>query len=170
MHDSKSHLDPSPNYLSPVHHSKKPNQRPKKSHSNRTSPLHTVFNTPKDDDSSSLCSETSQDSISGTKKKSKAHRLFRGAYKYKKDDKGALSDSEFQEIRNKKQYKIRRDALKGSIELPKFTRGGSLNLGKESKKYREHLQRKSFRSRSAVKGGDKNYDSDKEDEVVIRQK
>lgn len=168
MSDAKSHLDPSPNYLSPVHHAKKPNQRPKKSHSNRTSPLH-IFSTQKDEDSSSLCSETSQDSISGTKKKSKAQRLFRSAYK--KEDKSALSDSEFQEIKNKKKYKMRRDAIKDTdIQLPsKFKRGGSLNLGKESKKYRDHLQRRSFRSRSAMKG-DKVYDSEREEEVVIRQK
>lgn len=158
---------PSPNHLCPAHHSKKPNQRPKKYQSSRTSPLH-IFNSHKDEDSSSYCSDGSQESSTGNKKR--IHKLL---HRHKKDDKGALSDSECQNVANNKQKKNKsnRDFLKApEVEPSKFKRGGSLNLGSESKKYREKFNKRSVRSTSVERHAERTTDSDKEDDILLRSK
>ncbi|CAO1419637.1 unnamed protein product [Diamesa serratosioi] len=144
---------------------------PDKSHSSRTSPLHffSPLKTPKSgDDSSSYCSEGSQDSSGGNTvqtKKVSTNRFFMRSHKNKDT---ALSDSECQPLRNRK--KISRNYTCAHFPDSIVTRGGSLNLGKESNRYREHLKtKKVIRSRSAVRETEKSTESDnKDDEVVLR--
>lgn len=136
----------------------------------RTSPLHFFSSTSNDqkqqrkqqqsqsnaDDSSSLCSEVSLDSSneSAEKKLSPIGRYFHHHHK-KSDDgtlSGALSDTEaFQATRSQSKKKSSSKSS-SSQKASTLTRGGggSLNLGRESNKYREHLKsRRIFRSRSA---------------------
>lgn len=128
----------------------------------RTSPLH-FFSKPADD-SSSYCSEVSQDSSneSAEKKLSPITRYFQ---KNKKtEEAGTLSDSEaFSTSRQKKKsHKSRKSntLVRGG--------GGSLNLGRESSNYRENLKTKRiFRSRSAVRHSTEN---DKSQDVALRAK
>lgn len=126
----------------------------------RTSPLH--FFTKPADDSSSYCSEVSQDSSNGSaeKKLSPVGRYFQ---KNKKtDEAGTLSDSEaFNSSRQKKKsHKTQKSntLVRGG--------GGSLNLGRESTLYRENLKTKRiFRSRSAVRHTN-SVDNDKSQDIV----
>lgn len=132
----------------------------------RTSPLH-FFAAKKQaaDDSSSYCSEVSQDSSngSGEKKLSPVGRYFQKTAK-KSEEAGTLSDSEaFSATRQKKK----------SHKSPKANTlirggGGSLNLGRDSNRYRDSLKTKRiFRSRSAVRHSAEN---DKSQDVTLRTK
>lgn len=134
----------------------------------RTSPLH-FFSKPADD-SSSYCSEVSQDSSNGSaeKKLSPVRRYFQ---KNKKtDEAGTLSDSEaFNSSRQKKKsHKTQKSNT--------LVRGGggssSLNLGRESSHYRENLKSKRiFRSRSAVRHTTTAaIEHDKSQDVTLRPK
>lgn len=152
-----------------------------KSHSSRSSPLHFFTNhhythhnssnnhaklkeSKSGDDSSSICSETSQDSSGGSsttasKKMSRARRFLQRSVKLGEDT-GALSDSECQPIMRKEKYFKESNANTNSLQVKesKIVRGGSLNLGKESKRYRENFKSKSFRSRSAVRNDESEDD------------
>lgn len=165
------------NLLIPTQYSRMPDSNShqllqQKSHSSRTSPLHffSPLKTPKSgDDSSSYCSEGSQDSSGGntvqTKKVSTNRFFMRGS---KKPD-TALSDSECQPLRTRK--KISRNYTCAHFPDSIVTRGGSLNLGRESNRYRDHLKtKKLIRSRSAVRETEKqSTESDnKDDDVVLR--
>lgn len=75
---------------------------------------------------------------------------------------GALSDSEC----NPRKFRQRNS---NDLKIPTVSRGGSLNLGKESNKYRDALKNRSLRTRSLRKN-EKFMDSDKEDEVLFRVK
>lgn len=129
----------------------------------RTSPLH-FFSKPADD-SSSYCSEVSQDSSNGSaeKKLSPVGRYFQ---KNKKtDEAGTLSDPEaFNSSRQKKKsHKTQKSntLVRGG--------GGSLNLGRDSSHYRENLKTKRiFRSRSAVRHT--TIDNDNSQDVALRSK
>lgn len=128
----------------------------------RTSPLH-FFSKPADD-SSSYCSEVSQDSSNGSaeKKLSPVGRYFHKSKKL--EEAGTLSDSEaFSTARQKKKsHKTQKSntLVRGG--------GGSLNLGRESSHYRENLKTKRiFRSRSAVRHSAEN---DKTQDVTLRAK
>lgn len=140
----------------------------------RTSPLHFFSTTssngqrkqqqkhqsqPNADDSSSLCSEVSLDSSneSAEKKLSPIGRYFHHHHHHhhkKQDDvamSGALSDTEaFHASRSQSKKKSSKNSQKANT----IARGGggSLNLGRESNRYRENLKsRRIFRSRSAVR-------------------
>lgn len=130
----------------------------------RTSPLH-FFSKPADD-SSSYCSEVSQDSSNGSaeKKLSPVGRYFQKTKKT--DEAGTLSDSEaFNSSRQKKKsYKTQKSntLVRGG--------GGSLNLGRESSNYRENLKTKRiFRSRSAVRHNT-TVDNDKSQDAALLSK
>jgi hypothetical protein len=71
---------------------------------------------------------------------------------------------------NKKKSKNNRDFLKAPepSEPSKFKRGGSLNLGRESKKYRDKFSKRSVRATSAERRSEKTTDSDKEDDIILR--
>lgn len=136
----------------------------------RTSPLHFGFSK-SGDESSSYCSD-SQDSgtVQGSGERKKPSRTKRFFQSRSKVEDGALSDSEC----NPRKFSEQRNSGDGSNELKVpavFSRGGSLNLGRESNKYRDKLKSRSFRSRSLRKSENNRYaDSDKEDEVVLRVK
>jgi deleted in liver cancer protein len=130
----------------------------------RTSPLH-FFAKPADD-SSSYCSEVSQDSSNGSaeKKLSPVGRYFQSKTKQRGDEAETLSDSEaFNSSRHKKKsHKAQKTnaLVRGG--------GGSLNLGRDSSKYRDSLKTKRiFRSRSAVRH---TSDADKSQDVAVRAK
>ncbi|XP_055716216.1 rho GTPase-activating protein 7 isoform X3 [Phlebotomus papatasi] len=155
-----------PNRLSPKHIvGKKPHHY--RSLSNRTSPLHFMGQTSSKsgDDSSSYCSDTnSQDSGTirvGRKKPNRARRFFQRGSKV--EDAGALSDSECHPGKNK----YFKDTSGKEVKTSKLARGGSLNLGKESDKYRDAFQKRSLRSRSTIRKHDRRTDSDSKDEDVI---
>jgi deleted in liver cancer protein len=151
-----------------------------KSHSTRTSPLHFYTTISKDsksgDDSSSYCSEGSQESSSGgghtkkltasssSKKPSRTSRFLQRTTRT--EDKGTLSDSECGALARKKKFSKDAHSTNSDLQVPKIVRGGSLNLGKESKKYREFFQNRSFRSKSSVRGEHKQSggDSDRDDD------
>lgn len=131
----------------------------------RTSPLHFFSQKKSADDSSSYCSEVSQDSSngSGEKKLSPVGRYFQKAAK-KSEEAGTLSDSEaFSWSRQKKKSSKSQKAsalVRGG--------GGSLNLGRDSNRYRDSLKTKRiFRSRSAVRH---TAESDKTQDVTLRAK
>ncbi|XP_070502714.1 rho GTPase-activating protein 7 isoform X3 [Chironomus tepperi] len=130
----------------------------------RTSPLHFFSTTstqqrkqqqPNADDSSSLCSEVSLDSSneSAEKKLSPIGRYFHHHHK-KHDDatiSGAQSDTEACHV---SRSQTKKKSSKGSQKANTIARGGggSLNLGRDSNRYRENLKsRRIFRSRSAVR-------------------
>lgn len=152
--------------------------------SNRTSPLHFFPNNTvvaKDvkgsgDDSSSYCSDASQESsgnsgaIISTIPKKRPSRTRRFLQKGSKvEDIGALSDSECHQMftRNRRHFNDGNVHLNpnnnnnnnnnisnnnnNEIKSPKFSRGGSLNLGKESQKFKESFKTRSFRSRSSAR-------------------
>lgn len=166
-HNSRS------NYLQ-----KSKDSRHQTSHSTRTSPLHFFTQNPnffkeKDaaDDSSSYCSDGSDSVAFKTRKKpSRARRFLQRGSKI--EDAGALSDSEcHHEPRKKKYFKDANSNNAESKTHVTITRGGSLNLGKDSKRYRESLNVRNARSRSlirrqAIGGGD----SDREEDVTLRAK
>lgn len=163
------------------------------SQSNRTSPLPFFTHNPsltKDlkslsgDDTSSYCSDASQESSGGgggnstmpKKKPSRSRRFLQKGSKV--EDIGALSDSECHQILTRGRSRMYHDgnqltvnsnnnnnnntstnnnnnnnSVDTSIELKpsKFSRGGSLNLGKESQKFKESFKTRSFRSRSSAR-------------------
>lgn len=127
----------------------------------RTSPLHFFPSSktnagtsaqqrkPTADDSSSLCSEVSLDSSneSAEKKLSPIGRQQQHFHRKQEEDVGAMSDTEAFHVRQKKRTTKSQKAntlVRGG--------GGSLNLGRDSNRYRESLKtRRIFRSRSAVR-------------------
>lgn len=183
----------SPNLLSPRHYTTlQPNSYlhgNNNSQSNRTSPIHFLaHNNPgltKDikgsgDDSSSYCSDASQESSTGggltstipKKRPSRTRRFLQKGSKV--EDIGALSDSECHQMftRNRRYYRDSNNQLSvgnnnnstisnknndnngtnvSEIKSSKFSRGGSLNLGKESQKFKESFKTRSFRSRSSAR-------------------
>lgn len=176
----------SPNLLSPRHCiTLQPNsylQGSNNSQSNRTSPIHFfAHNNPgltKDlkatgEDSSSYCSDASQESSTGggltstipKKRPSRTRRFLQKGSKV--EDIGALSDSECHQMftRNRRYYRDSSNQLTVTnnnnnnidntsvpeVKTPKFSRGGSLNLGKESQKFKESFKTRSFRSRSSAR-------------------
>lgn len=171
----------SPNHLSPRHYATTlaPNTyiNTQHSQSNRTSPLHFFSHNPgltKDlknsgDDSSSYCSDASQESSGGggvstipKKRPSRTRRFLQKGSKV--EDIGALSDSECHQMFTRQRSRVYHDSnqltvnsnnnsIDNSIETKpsKFSRGGSLNLGKESQKFKESFKSRSFRSRSSAR-------------------
>lgn len=113
------------------------------------------------DDSSSLCSEVSLDSSneSATEKKlSPIDRYFRKSSnnskerKQQREESGALSDTEAFCVKSQRKRSTKNSD--GSQKSNTIARGGggSLNLGRDSNRYRENLKsRRIFRSRSAVR-------------------
>ncbi|XP_044314362.1 stAR-related lipid transfer protein 13 isoform X3 [Drosophila rhopaloa] len=155
-----SHSD---NFLSPNRSS--PKRTPTTPRSMRTSPLH-FFSSPmsqlkegKSDDSSSYHSDSQESSTGGKlslRKPSKARRFLQRTGKV--DDIGAHSDSECHQGRKL----LIKDANSNTTEVKvkKLTRGGSLNLGKDSKKREGGFRSSSFRSRSTSRKEAKNDDQD----------
>jgi hypothetical protein len=171
QNDLKVTANLSPNHLSPAHFvSMKTKNR--KAHSTRASPLH-FFSTKdtKSDDTSSYCSEGSQESSGGgsssnykpvvKQKKPSKTRRFLSRPTHHNEDVGALSDSECQPKARKKFFKENNNDSK-ELQVPKISRGGSLNLGKGTNRYREAFSSRSMRSKSAMRNQD--YDSDRDDE------
>lgn len=122
----------SPNHLSPKHFvsqrkSTKDSNKKQISYSNRTSPLH-FFSTPQSylrdtksgDDSSSYCSEGSQDSGTFTNKKkpSRAKRFLQRGSKI--EDAGTLSDSECHGGSRKQKYFKDKKDTEVSIQICSF--------------------------------------------------
>lgn len=175
-----------PNLLSPRHCiTLQSNYSPGNNHSqsNRTSPIHFfAHNNPgltKDlkvsgEDSSSYCSDASQESSTGggltstipKKRPSRTRRFLQKGSKV--EDIGALSDSECHQMfaRNRRYYRDSSNQLTVTnnnnnnnndntsvpeVKTPKFSRGGSLNLGKDSQKFKESFKTRSFRSRSSAR-------------------
>lgn len=139
--------------------------------SHRTSPLHFSFGKSGDDSSSyysdSQDSGTVQTSSSGGSSRKKSTRTRKFFQRSKVDDAGALSDSECNQRKN---ALTEAPDMGNELKVPMFTRGGSLNLGREGGgKYRDKLKNRSLRSRSLRKS-EKYADSDKEDEIVLRVK
>lgn len=129
----------------------------------RTSPLH--FFSKQADDSSSYCSEVSQDSSSGNaeKKLSPVGRYFQKTKK--SEEAGTLSDSEAFHSAARQKKKSFKTHKSSTLERGG---GGSLNLGRESSGYRDNLKTKRiFRSRSAVRHS---TDTDKSQDVTLRAK
>jgi hypothetical protein len=135
----------------------------------RTSPLHFFTSSstqqrkqqsqqsqqPNADDSSSLCSEVSLDSSneSAEKKLSPIGRYFHHHHKKQEDAavSGAVSDTEAFHV---SRSQTKKKSSKSSQKANTIARGGggSLNLGRDSNRYRENLKsRRIFRSRSAVR-------------------
>lgn len=155
----------SPNRLSPKHY---PTQYTHRAHSNRSSPLHFFTHNPRvnkdlksGDESSSYCSDASQESSGGgvgtgsipKKRPSRARRFLQKGSKV--EDIGALSDSECHQMftRNRKYFKDASNAAtcNAGHTKSKISRGGSLNLGRDAQKYKEAFKSRSFRSRSSTR-------------------
>ncbi|XP_055618249.1 stAR-related lipid transfer protein 13 [Toxorhynchites rutilus septentrionalis] len=146
----------SPYTLSPFGHMAEDKKEHKRS-TNRSSPLHFFIQLQEaksGDDSSSICSEDSQDLNTGyfagrivktpSKKYPKAKKLLRN--KVKADDSGALSDSEYQaKLRRAKVTSDLKETNSNNLQVSKLNRGGSLNLGKSSKRYRDAFHNRSMR-------------------------
>ena len=129
----------------------------------RTSPLHFFSQKKTTDDSSSYCSEVSQDSSnsSAEKKLLPVGRFFQKTKKV--EEAGTLSDSEA--LGSARQKKKSNKSLKTTTLI---RGGGSLNLGRDSSRYRENLKSKRiFRSRSAVRHNEEN---DNSQDVKLRAK
>lgn len=154
----------SPNHLSP-HHYGTPRHRTFRS--NVTSPMHIAHSVgmKSGDESSSYCSDASQESSSGfgitipKKRPSRAKRFLQKGSKV--EDIGALSDSECHQMfaQTRKQNTLA-TMTSDDFKSPKISRGGSLNLGKESQKYKDTLKSRSFRSRSSARvkpDGDRDF-------------
>lgn len=161
------------NRLSPSHCLGRKTQMSK---SNRTSPLHFFsHNSPSvtldfnksGDDTSSYYSDASQESSGGgggggssiPKKRPSKTKSF--LQKGRVEDIGAMSDSECHQFRSRKFNKFDRlDSSVSSQQSPqtlkpsKLLRGGSLNFGKESRRYRDAFNNRSFRSRSSTRKND----------------
>lgn len=134
------------------------------------SPLH--YCTLKDnnrsgDDSSSYCSEVSQDSSNGNFNTIIKKPVVQKPVKKLDEDLHTLSDSECHRgFKNRSRFS---SAKVRHLQVPNVSRGGSLNLGKESSGFRDNLKKRSFRSRSAIRNEDnKSTESDREDDVLIR--
>lgn len=166
----------SPNRLSPRHYTSHHSFQ-HHTQSNRSSPLHFFAHNPSlnrdlksGDESSSYCSDASQESSGGglsstgipKKRPSRAKRFLQKGSKV--EDIGALSDSECHQMfaRNRKYFRETSTlTANGEVKTSKMSRGGSLNLGKESQKYKEAFKSRSFRSRSSARvkpDGDKELD------------
>lgn len=133
----------------------------------RTSPLHFFTSKKSADDSSSYCSEVSQDSSngSGEKKLSPVGRYFQKSAK-KAEESGTLSDSEAFSAHHKKKSSHKSQKTNTLVRGG----GGSLNLGRDSTRYRDTLKSKRiFRSRSAVRHSAEN-DNSSQDVVALRAK
>lgn len=173
----------SPNRLSPRHYTAHHNYQ-HHTQSNRSSPLHFFTHNPslnKDlksgDESSSYCSDASQESSGGggisstgipKKRPSRAKRFLQKGSKV--EDIGALSDSECHQmfVRNRKYFRETSNlTANNEIKSSKISRGGSLNLGKESQRYKEAFKSRSFRSRSSARV---KFDGDKEFDHKIKSK
>lgn len=143
----------------------------KRSHSNRTSPLHffsqnNSFNKSGDE----YCSDASQESsgerahqatVITKKRPSRTRRFLQKGSKV--EDIGAFSDSECHHLFVRKQKGFK-DPEATIAEKPasKFSRGGSLNLRKESQSYKDAFKNRSFRSRSSarVRGDKSNFEKE----------
>ncbi|KAL1378890.1 hypothetical protein pipiens_015291 [Culex pipiens pipiens] len=176
----------SPYTLSPFGHMAQEDHGGKKEHkrstTNRSSPLHFFIQLQEaksGDDSSSICSEDSQDLNTGyfagrvvktpSKKYPKAKKLLRN--KVTADDSGALSDSEYQsKLRRAKVSSDLKETSSNTLQVSKLNRGGSLNLGKNSKKYRDAFHNRSMRvaKTSDEKGGGGGGGEDKKRPTVAR--
>lgn len=167
--------DKSPNWLSPkyfpasnayqAHGTSSNTGFHKRSHSNRTSPLHffsqnNSFNKSGDE----YYSDASQDSTGDRKQpttpitKKRPSRTRRFLQKGSKvEDIGAFSDSECHHffVRKQKGFKEPEATIAEKPVSSKFSRGGSLNLRKESQSYKEAFKSRSFRSRSSARVRDK---------------
>ncbi|KAG4080008.1 hypothetical protein HA402_006320 [Bradysia odoriphaga] len=157
------------NRLSPNHCLGRKTQMSK---SNRTSPLHffshsanvTLDFNKSGDDTSSYYSDASQESSgggggggggSGTKKRPSKTKSF--LQKGRVEDIGAMSDSECHQFRSRKFRQLGDASAQPSDQTPKpskLLRGGSLNFGKESRRYRDAFNSRSFRSRSSTRRND----------------
>lgn len=176
------------NRLSPLNYSMSlsagtGNGRKHQSVSNRTSPLH-FFNTSNilidvrsGDESSSYFSDASQESSGGgntsggvniPKKRPSRTRRFLQKGGSKVEDIGAMSDSECPHLMgglnqpkcvNESCNKTSDALLKPTAKL---TRGGSLNLGKDSQSRRDGLKSRSFRSRSSYRKTTDGYGGEEE--------
>lgn len=167
----------SPNRLSPRQYTSHHNFTQHHSQSNRSSPIHFFAHNPSlsrelksGDESSSYCSDASQESSGGglsstgipKKRPSRAKRFLQKGSKV--EDIGALSDSECHQMfaRNRKYFRETSTlTANGEVKTSKMSRGGSLNLGKESQKYKEAFKSRSFRSRSSARvkpDGDRDFD------------
>lgn len=150
------------NRLSPKHFTSH-----RTSQSSRTSPLHFFSNHPNivipdlksGDESSSYYSDASQDSCgesrAATKKKPPRTRRFLQKDR-KVEDIGAVSDSECHHLDFMSHSFFKEPDSSSTTELkpPKLLRGRSLNLGKESNRYRNALKSNSFRSASSSRRND----------------
>lgn len=157
------------NRLSPNHCLGRKTQMSK---SNRTSPLHFFSHSPNvtldfnksGDDTSSYYSDASQESSGGggggggggIKKRPSKSKSF--LQKGRVEDIGAMSDSECHQFRSRK-FKQLGDAnstqpSQQTLKPSKLLRGGSLNFGKESRRYRDAFNSRSFRSRSSTRKND----------------
>lgn len=97
------------------------------------------------DDSSSLCSEVSLDSSNESAEKKLSPRQH--FHRKQEEDVGAMSDTEAFHVRQKRRT-TKSQKASGIVRGG----GGSLNLGRDSNRYRESLKtRRIFRSRSAVR-------------------
>lgn len=164
------------NRLSPLNYSMSMSSGSRKVHhslSNRTSPLH-FFNSANimidvrsGDESSSYFSDASQESSGGggsntsggniPKKRPSRTRRFLQKGGCKVEDSGVMSDSECPHLMGGLNHpKCTNDSCKKASDVllrpvAKLTRGGSLNLGKESQGRRDGLKSRSFRSRSSYR-------------------
>lgn len=154
----------SQNRLSPNHCLGRKTQMSK---SNRTSPLHFFSHSPNvtldfnksGDDTSSYYSDASQESSGGggiPKKRPSKTKSF--LQKGRVEDIGAMSDSECHQFRSRKFNKFSDSTAtqqsQQTLKPSKLLRGGSLNFGKESRRYREAFNSRSFRSRSSTRKND----------------
>lgn len=173
--------------LSPLHYSNTPHKpHHQTSQSNRTSPLHFFSHNPNiiidvksGDDTSSYYSDASQESSCGgggggggigvsipKKRPSRTRRFLQKGSKV--EDIGAMSDSECHHMitRNQKLFKETNSNTNNPDLLEpnsnKLTRGGSLNLGKDSQRHRDGFKTRSFRSRSSCRKKDEIFGSEEE--------
>lgn len=168
----------SPYTLSPFGHMVEDNNKKEhKRSTNRSSPLHFFIQLQEaksGDDSSSICSEDSQDLNTGyfagrvvktpSKKYPKAKKLLRN--KVTADDSGALSDSEYQsKLRRAKVSSDLKEKSNNTLQVSKLNRGGSLNLGKNSKRYRDAFHNRSMR---VAKTSDEKDGDDRKRTIVAR--
>lgn len=153
--------------------------------SNRTSPLHffnsanIVIDVRSGDESSSYFSDASQESSgcggSNTstgnnipKKRPSRTRRFLQKGGSKVEDSGAMSDSECPHLMGGLNHpRCLNDSCKKAADVllkpvAKLTRGGSLNLGKESQGRRDGLKSRSFRSRSSYRKTTDGYGGEEE--------
>lgn len=171
----------SANRLSPKHFTSH-----RTSQSSRTSPLHffsttnpnIVIDLKSGDESSSYYSDASQDSCgegrSATTIKKRPTRTRRFLQKDRKvEDIGAVSDSECHQTDFMSQSFFKDSSetsttTNSELKPPKLLRGRSLNLGKESNRYRSALKSNSFRSiSSSRRKDDKDGDGKARSRLVV---